>query len=566
MTLSINLFAFWLLSASWVFADAFDEIKEHHEKFFSLVTRAKLNKNPEQIKEVLEAHLDTLIRQIKSLPKEHPKRLQLYSLGSALGHAQKKKWIILKSRDAQIKTRPPFHEMNLSQGTFNKTLKHVIFLWLTTPQFLDDISQRLDILFDVETPASDLVEGDSLEKKVLLFYPDYTISELRYHPWPVILDAKKIHSLQLMSVSGGRSISSAFGHSALRIVMCDPRRDEISDDCLHDLASHIVLSFRAEVTKSDLLLPLKGVAGSYPSRVFLTPLNDVLEEYLEREGRSIINIPLELSREQIDLFVSQIIRISRQERPYEFFSNNCATEIWALLQSIAVHPKMFSASPLSPNGVVKSLRKAGLINKDFYLGQKRTMNELWQLEEKGLAFLPYEAKLRFFFKWIKAILERNNINFPLSLSELELKNSHERLLLYQDLLHDISPQAFFLGTPRHFQVIIVLLKNFELELKRKLHKALINEASSPQDSPDFLTSEEQNSKIIQAILQWIEANNNQLIIDTQSELENARAMQSEIREKFSENWHLKRQLDLLPNAELNNQENIFQFLDLAQQM
>ena len=63
----------------------------------------------------------------------------------------------------------------------------------------------------------------------------------------------------------------------LRLVICAPGRDP-GPDCRLDLDHHLVLSFRAFVDDVQLS-SWDGLTGVYPSRLFILPLGQVIDEY-----------------------------------------------------------------------------------------------------------------------------------------------------------------------------------------------------------------------------------------------------------------------------------------------
>ncbi|MBZ4346157.1 DUF4105 domain-containing protein, partial [Mycobacterium tuberculosis] len=79
-----------------------------------------------------------------------------------------------------------------------------------------------------------------------------------------------------------------WGHSMLRLVICAPGRPR-GPDCRLDLAQHRVLSFRAFVGDVQIS-SWRGLTGVYPSRLFVLPLNQVINEYaqLELGGREAV--------------------------------------------------------------------------------------------------------------------------------------------------------------------------------------------------------------------------------------------------------------------------------------
>jgi hypothetical protein len=101
--------------------------------------------------------------------------------------------------------------------------------------------------------------------------------------------------------------------------------------CRMDLQYHLVLSFRAFVADVQIS-SWRGLTGSYPSRLFVLPLNRVVDEYTRVELRSLSSTPLQLQRDEVAALLRQAARLHwSYDGRYYFISNNCAVETWKLL-------------------------------------------------------------------------------------------------------------------------------------------------------------------------------------------------------------------------------------------
>ncbi len=123
---------------------------------------------------------------------------------------------------------------------------------------------------------------------------------------------------------------SRWGHSMLRLVVCAPDRAR-GPDCRLDLQYHLVLSFRAFVGDVQIS-SWRGLTGSYPSRLFVLPLEQVIEEYTRVELRGLQSIPLQLDAAEIAALLERTARLHwSYDGRYYFLSNNCAVETFKLL-------------------------------------------------------------------------------------------------------------------------------------------------------------------------------------------------------------------------------------------
>src|SRR5690606_3534893 len=79
-------------------------------------------------------------------------------------------------------------------------------------------------------------------------------------------------------------------------------------DCRLDLEHHLVLSFRAFV--DDLQVSnWRGLTGGYPSRLFVLPLAQVVDEYTRIELRGLRSVPLRLGPDQVARLLERAARV-----------------------------------------------------------------------------------------------------------------------------------------------------------------------------------------------------------------------------------------------------------------
>lgn len=95
------------------------------------------------------------------------------------------------------------------------------------------------------------------------------------------LDPERVYEVDYLLAEANDNLVSRWGHTMLRLVICAPGRPR-GPDCRLDLDQHLVLSYRAFV--GDLQLSSwDGLTGAYPSRLFVLPLSQVIEEYTKVE-------------------------------------------------------------------------------------------------------------------------------------------------------------------------------------------------------------------------------------------------------------------------------------------
>jgi hypothetical protein len=173
------------------------------------------------------------------------------------------------------------------------------------------------------------------------------------------LDPARVWAVEYLFAEGNAQPMSRWGHSMLRLVICAPGRPPGSD-CRYDLAHHRVLSFRAFVDDVQIS-SLRGLTGRYPARLFVLPLDQVIDEYTRIELRGLQSIPLRLSPGEIATLLERAASVHwSYDGRYRFVDNNCAVETWKLLD--AGVPRLDGARlrSITPNGLLRRLVRAGI--------------------------------------------------------------------------------------------------------------------------------------------------------------------------------------------------------------
>lgn len=196
---------------------------------------------------------------------------------------------------------------------------------------------------------------------------------------PSKIELERIYRIDYLQAESGSDISSGFGHSMFRIVICAPAHEDIltgtkvkatpfGPKCLEDRLHHLVVSYRADAADESLDY-LKGFFGGYPSMLFMLSLPDVLQEYNKNELRDVISYPLNFtSREKTD-FLHRIIEEHWNYRgSYRFVTNNCAVESLNLIKNQLTERKEAGnlnstlLPKLTPNSFLNELIRAGIVN------------------------------------------------------------------------------------------------------------------------------------------------------------------------------------------------------------
>ncbi|GLX13535.1 hypothetical protein Pstr01_17740 [Pseudomonas straminea] len=173
------------------------------------------------------------------------------------------------------------------------------------------------------------------------------------------LDPERVYEVDYLLAEANQNMASRWGHSMLRLVICAPGRPR-GPDCRLDLDQHLVLSYRAFVNDVQLS-SWDGLTGAYPSRLFVLPLAQVIEEYTKVELRSLASVPLKLSRERLEQLVARAVEQHwSYDGDYFFVSNNCAVETLKLLRSGTADPRLQTLDSITPIGLLEVLEARDL--------------------------------------------------------------------------------------------------------------------------------------------------------------------------------------------------------------
>lgn len=173
------------------------------------------------------------------------------------------------------------------------------------------------------------------------------------------IDPARVHAIDYLLAEGNAQPMSRWGHSMLRLVVCAPGRP-VGPDCRLDLSHHRVLSFRAFVDDVQIS-SWRGLAGRYPSRLFVLPMEQVIDEYTKVELRSLRSVPLVLERDEIAAVLERTSQLHwSYDGRYYFLGNNCAAETWKLLHDSVPRLAARPLGSITPTGLLRRLQRAGV--------------------------------------------------------------------------------------------------------------------------------------------------------------------------------------------------------------
>ncbi|MFC3608067.1 DUF7844 domain-containing protein [Stutzerimonas tarimensis] len=208
------------------------------------------------------------------------------------------------------------------------------------------------------------------------------------------LDPRRVYEVDYLFADANQNMMSRWGHSMLRLVICAPERVEPGPDCRLDLQHHLVLSFRAFIDDVQLS-SWDGLTGEYPSRLFVLPLDQVIDEYTKLELRGLSSVPLKLSREELQALVERSVELHwSYDGQYYFLTNNCAVETLKLLRAGIDRPALASLDSILPNGLLTLLIRRGLADDG-------PLQDADQARRLGYRFDSYRERYEAMFSVVK---------------------------------------------------------------------------------------------------------------------------------------------------------------------
>src|SRR5690606_10401241 len=199
------------------------------------------------------------------------------------------------------------------------------------------------------------------------------------------LDPLRVHAVDYLFAEASEQPMSRWGHAMLRLVVCAPGRPR-GPDCRLDLQHHMVLSFRAFVDDVQVS-SWRGLTGSYPSRLFVLPLEQVVDEYTRVELRGLRSIPLRLDEGEVQGLLERAARVHwSYDGRYRFIDNNCAVETWKLLNDGVPRLSQTRLRSITPSGLLRRLEREDIADTAVLDDAARALREGYRFASMGEHF------------------------------------------------------------------------------------------------------------------------------------------------------------------------------------
>ena len=118
----------------------------------------------------------------------------------------------------------------------------------------------------------------------------------------------EIHILQATPSNASDNPAGTFGHLMLRLIVCSPKRKTLSPACLHDIEHHLVAGFQADTNNKSPSV-LKGLNGSYRSKLLIQRFLETVDRYTVFEDRELRSYPIDLTRIDKEMLIKRMIEI-----------------------------------------------------------------------------------------------------------------------------------------------------------------------------------------------------------------------------------------------------------------
>jgi len=209
------------------------------------------------------------------------------------------------------------------------------------------------------------------------------------------LTTQNVVAIDFLYASKGTALMSRFGHSMFRLITCPKGESDVSL-CRQKGNNHLIVGFLAHLDDFKIN-NIKGVMGDYPSELTIRSLLETRMSYNQAELRDLVSVPLKLNKEGRQRFLDHLLRIYWEYKgQYFFFSNNCASEAWKLLQVAFNQDKLYKKDFLTPVGLYKYLLKSDLVEKNTTLSKD-------ELLRQGYLYEGFHTKLVQTFNVLKEL-------------------------------------------------------------------------------------------------------------------------------------------------------------------
>lgn len=164
------------------------------------------------------------------------------------------------------------------------------------------------------------------------------------------------YRISLITILPGRSLYSAFGHTAVRVV--DTRRGR-----------DLLFNYGLSAHPFDLAFAANMAVGRMEFMVAALHAEETLAYYRDEENRTIIEQELDLDPERTRMLLQALERDVRPENSvynYRYFTDNCATRVWALLAPIV--GKQPAPGPTDPAPTIRNQLRETVSRRPWLMG------------------------------------------------------------------------------------------------------------------------------------------------------------------------------------------------------
>jgi hypothetical protein len=192
------------------------------------------------------------------------------------------------------------------------------------------------------------------------------------------LNLNRIVGADYILAGPGRESGSQFGHSMLRLIVCDEDHTSISE-CRNDESNDIIISYRGDVGLE--VSPWQGIVGGYELKLYFYRMSQIKDSYVSKELRSLHSYPLNLDRSQLETLVKKVFSdFWEYSSNYYFITRNCASELNDLIRSVTTHSDVVDfnrgAGIVTPQSLLGRLIRTGLTSSENFQDLSTDLSEV----------------------------------------------------------------------------------------------------------------------------------------------------------------------------------------------
>lgn len=202
-----------------------------------------------------------------------------------------------------------------------------------------ELEENIKVFFNPQTNAASKYERHP--QCQFLARRNWLIKKLKVHTEDILpCEEREIWKKQLGATSASLIFASAdlgnpassFGHTFIKLINPNNAQNK-------DLIDYGV-NFAANANEQDFMYSFRGLFGLYGGVYTMLPYHQKIREYINLEGRDIVEYQLSFTAEEVDELINHLLELEKSSAPYYFFTDNCSHQLLELFEAIRPHYNM----------------------------------------------------------------------------------------------------------------------------------------------------------------------------------------------------------------------------------